>query len=222
MEFNQDTKNLIINIAVVAGIACGMNYVVMENPDRSLISWSVGLFVVAVLFWIWMRRDDVAEGREDALKAADEAAKQAEALAAKAEAEAKAQLNATKKEKVVKAEDLEDYTEDLEAAIEEVVSKDKVETAKSSPPKASGEPDDLSVVEGIGPKYRQALFDANITTYEQVAGMTPNQLEDIIKGAGMRRPASIETWAEQATYAAKGDWDGLEKFQKTLDGGRRK
>mgnify|MGYP006908370892 FL=1 len=107
MEFNQDTKNLIINIAVVAGIACGMNYVVMENPDRSLISWSVGLFVVAVLFWIWMRRDDVAEGREDALKAADEAAKQAEALAAKAEAEAKAQLNATKKEKVVKAEDLD-------------------------------------------------------------------------------------------------------------------
>mgnify|MGYP001035149878 CR=1 FL=1 len=43
----------------------------------------------------------------------------------------------------------------------------------------------------------------------------------LVSDAGMRRPRSIETWAEQAELAAKGDWDALEKLQDELSGGRR-
>jgi len=84
------------------------------------------------------------------------------------------------------------------------------------------EPDDLTKVEGIGPKYSAALISAGIATFSQLAESSMETLEKIVSDAGMRRPRSIETWAEQAELAAKGDWDALEKLQDELDGGRRK
>lgn len=83
------------------------------------------------------------------------------------------------------------------------------------------EPDDLERVEGIGPRYREALYAAGITEFEQLANMTLAEIEDIIQKAGMRRSASMPTWAEQAKLAAAGDWDALNALQSTLTAGRR-
>lgn len=82
-------------------------------------------------------------------------------------------------------------------------------------------PDDLKVIEGIGPKMEKALHAAGITTFAQLAGASEVQLNAAILAAGMRFAPTVPTWAEQASYAANGDFVGLETFQKTLVGGRK-
>jgi len=83
------------------------------------------------------------------------------------------------------------------------------------------EPDDLTRIEGIGPKYRDALIEADITTYARLANLSVEQIETIAQDAGMRRSASMATWAEQARLAANNDWDALDALQEQLSGGRR-
>jgi predicted flap endonuclease-1-like 5' DNA nuclease/cbb3-type cytochrome oxidase subunit 3 len=92
--------------------------------------------------------------------------------------------------------------------------------AKKSSKKAP-EGDDLTKLEGIGPYYRDVLHSAGITTFAQLATLTREAIDDIIKNANARRSLTTMSWTEQATLAAKGDWDGLEALQKTLAGGRK-
>jgi predicted flap endonuclease-1-like 5' DNA nuclease len=83
--------------------------------------------------------------------------------------------------------------------------------------------DDLTVVEGIGPKFNAALNAAGILTYTQLAATTPEQLREILNNAGYGRvPATYDTWAEQAGYLARGDRGGFDNYVKTLVSGRRR
>ena len=82
-------------------------------------------------------------------------------------------------------------------------------------------PDDLKIIEGIGPKMEKALQAAGISTFASLAAASEAQINAAVVAAGMRFAPSIPTWAEQASYAAKGDLAGLEAFQKTLVGGRK-
>lgn len=86
---------------------------------------------------------------------------------------------------------------------------------------ASGKPDDLTVVEGIGKKMAAALASAGINTYTKLSQATETELIAAIESAGMRFAPSLPTWPEQAAYAARGDWDGLRAFQKQLTSGRK-
>ncbi len=81
--------------------------------------------------------------------------------------------------------------------------------------------DDLTRIEGIGPKMSAALQAAGITTFAQLAQSSEDTLTAAVEAAGMRLAPSLSTWAEQATFAAKGDWDGLRQLQDTLVGGRK-
>lgn len=107
-------------------------------------------------------------------------------------------------------------------------SSSKQDTAKSaksankqSAKATTSDADDLKVVEGIGPKMEKALNAAGIMTFEQLSNTSEDVIKQAIEDAGMRFAPSLDTWAEQAEYAAKGDWDGLEKLQDDLTGGRR-
>jgi predicted flap endonuclease-1-like 5' DNA nuclease len=82
-------------------------------------------------------------------------------------------------------------------------------------------PDDLKVVEGIGPAIARLLGEQGITTFQQLAGTPVERLDEILTAANLRRLANPGTWPEQARYAAGGDWAGLERFQATLKGGLR-
>jgi len=82
-------------------------------------------------------------------------------------------------------------------------------------------PDDLKIIEGIGPKMEKALQAAGISTFAMLAGASETQIRAAITAAGMRFAPSVPTWAEQASYAANGDFVGLEAYQKTLVGGRK-
>jgi predicted flap endonuclease-1-like 5' DNA nuclease len=81
--------------------------------------------------------------------------------------------------------------------------------------------DDLTLIEGIGPKMSAALISANISTFAKLAEATEEQLRSAISAAGMRFSPSLPTWSQQATYAARGDFDGLRAYQQTLTAGRK-
>ncbi len=99
-----------------------------------------------------------------------------------------------------------------------------VETPAPAPNKkgkSKKEGDDLTLIEGIGPKMSQALIAAGVDTFAKIASKTEDELRAIIQAAGMSFSPSISTWAEQASYAARGDWEGLKSLQATLIAGRR-
>ena len=102
----------------------------------------------------------------------------------------------------------------------------KKEAEVTAAPKATAKPkaskkkgDDLTVIEGIGPKVAKTLADAGIATFIQLAAAKPAELQEILKDAGLRM-MDATSWPKQAKLAADGDMDGLKKLQDKLVGGR--
>ena len=108
-----------------------------------------------------------------------------------------------------------------EAPKEEVV---KEEAPKEEAPKATADAkeDDLTKIEGIGPKLKSIFHEAGIKTFADMAAKTADELREIMIAAGGNRYARFnpETWPAQAKLAAEGKWDELKKWQDELDGGR--
>ena len=75
--------------------------------------------------------------------------------------------------------------------------------------------DDLTLIFGIGPARFARLREAGITTFAALAIADIDQLHDILSGVG-GGIADVATWAEQASLAAKGDWEGFEAMQEQL------
>jgi len=95
--------------------------------------------------------------------------------------------------------------------------------AKAPQPEKAAAPDDLKVVEGIGPKIASVLRTAGVETFAQLAATDVDRLKEILEAAdpNLLRLADPTTWPEQASLAAGGDWAALEKLQDELKGGRR-
>lgn len=81
--------------------------------------------------------------------------------------------------------------------------------------------DDLTRIEGIGPKISGLLQEAGISTFADLAETGDDRLRDIMSEAGLAALADPATWAEQARLAAEGQWERLEALQNELKGGRR-
>ena len=94
----------------------------------------------------------------------------------------------------------------------------KVEVVEQ--PEAKQEVDDLVKIEGIGPKVAQVLTEAGISTFAAVANTKVEDIQQILKDAGLKM-MDASTWPAQAKLAATGDWDGLQKLQDKLSGGRK-
>jgi hypothetical protein len=101
----------------------------------------------------------------------------------------------------------------------EAVQTQNVEALLAEP--APGAPDDLKLVEGIGPKIAGILQAAGVTTFAQLAATDVSRLKQILADADFMAPANPGTWPEQAGLAAAGKWDELEALQDELKGGRR-
>ena len=82
---------------------------------------------------------------------------------------------------------------------------------------------DLTVVEGIGPKINELFNNAGIKTFVQLAAATVPQMRKILDDGGSRfRIANPSTWAQQAALAADNKWDALKKLQDALSAGLKK
>jgi large subunit ribosomal protein L21 len=83
------------------------------------------------------------------------------------------------------------------------------------------EADNLTKIEGIGPKVSIVLNEAGISTFEDLSNAKVEDLQKILGDAGLRM-MDPTTWPEQAKLAADGDWDTLKTLQDKLSGGRNK
>jgi len=80
-------------------------------------------------------------------------------------------------------------------------------------------PDDLTILEGVGPKIQKMLNAAGIFTFAQLAGTSVEKLKKVMEDANLRI-ADPTSWPEQARLAAAGDMAALKAYQDTLKGGR--
>ncbi len=82
-------------------------------------------------------------------------------------------------------------------------------------------PDDLTKIEGIGPKIKQLLHDDGILSFRSLADAAVTRIQSVLDAAGssysMHDPG---TWPEQSAMAADGKWDALKARQDELLGGK--
>lgn len=99
-------------------------------------------------------------------------------------------------------------------------SRQAMSAAAPAAPKAASTQDDLTKVEGIGPKIAGLFKDAGINTFAELAATEVEKMKEILAAAGKRYAIhNPETWAQQAQMAADGKWDELKAWQDELDGG---
>ncbi|MDO1499213.1 helix-hairpin-helix domain-containing protein [Winogradskyella maritima] len=80
--------------------------------------------------------------------------------------------------------------------------------------------DDLTKVEGIGPKAAEALVNAGIATYADLAKADPEKIKEILTEASSRMSHLDPTsWPKQAQMAADGKWEELKEWQDSVSGG---
>ena len=110
-----------------------------------------------------------------------------------------------------------------EAKVEEAAPEPVVETPAEpvvEKKAASGKPDDLKKIEGIGPKIMEHLNNGGIMSFEDLAKAEIPRLQEILDNAGPRyRMHNPGTWPEQSRLAADGNWDELKVLQDNLKGG---
>jgi predicted flap endonuclease-1-like 5' DNA nuclease len=84
-------------------------------------------------------------------------------------------------------------------------------------------PENLEIIEGIGPSIAHLMRSSGVGTFAKLAGMTIPALQAILDKGGPRfRVANPQTWAEQAGLAASNRWADLRKLQDELDAGVRR
>lgn len=76
--------------------------------------------------------------------------------------------------------------------------------------------DDLCRLKGVGPKFADALHALGFNRFDQLAHLTPTEIERLDSQLGaFRGRITRDRVAEQADYLARGDSDGFEqKFGK--------
>lgn len=81
--------------------------------------------------------------------------------------------------------------------------------------------DDLTVVEGIGPKISELCSGIGITTWRQLADTDVAELQSMLDAAGSRYSVHKPgTWPQQSALLANGEWDAFKTLTDQLDGGR--
>lgn len=88
-------------------------------------------------------------------------------------------------------------------------------------PAATEAADDLTKIEGIGPKSAEAFQAAGISSFAALAGKTAEELKAVLDAAeGNFGAMDPTTWPQQAQLAADGKWEELKSLQDELKGGR--
>lgn len=84
--------------------------------------------------------------------------------------------------------------------------------AQDALPGEEGSADDLLRLKGIGPKLAALLHARGIMRFEQLAKLTPEQVDDLDRDLGaFRGRLARDHVIDQAGYLARGDTDGFEQ-----------
>ena len=190
-----------------------IDFVIPSNDDASK---SIEIIMSKVT-------DAVAEGLAErrSEKASEKDENEAEATAVNApEAEAETPAKEVSKTEEPIVEVVKEEPAKPEATKEEVPEKEEAIVKEAEKKAEKAESDDLTKIEGIGPKAAEALVNAGLNTYEALAGGDPEKIKELLTEASSRLahldPAS---WPKQAKMAAEGLWDDLKEWQEKVKGG---
>jgi len=79
-------------------------------------------------------------------------------------------------------------------------------------PGASGPPDDLVLLKGVGPKFAELLNKRGIIKFAQISHLTADEIHRLDPTLGPFRGRLVrDRIVEQAHYLARGDIDGFEQ-----------
>ena len=109
---------------------------------------------------------------------------------------------------------------DEERATDMEASRGPVSIQTEAPAAPDQTPDNLVLIEGIGPKIASLLAANGITTFAHLAATPASLIKETLDREGLHM-ADPTTWPEQARLAAAGDWDGLNALQDRLKAGRQ-
>ena len=102
-------------------------------------------------------------------------------------------------------------TDEVAAAATDVTGDILHAPVHSNLPGASGPPDDLRKLKGVGPKFAEILNERGIIRFEQLARLSPDEVERLDTTLGAFRGRLMrDRVTEQADYLARGDFDGFE------------
>jgi len=184
-----------------------VDYLIPSNDDASK---SIDIIMTQVT-------DAIAEGlaeRKSEKQGEKEGKEEAEAL--KKEAAPKAEVK-----QAAKAEPVAKQTAAVEEKVEVAQKEEpKKEAKKKAAPKKEAKADDLTKIEGVGPKAAEALTNAGLDTFAKVAKSKADKMKEILTEASSRMAHLDPTsWPKQAKMAADGKWDELKEWQDNTKGG---
>lgn len=188
---NSNVKAMMAVTFLVLGLFTGTNYMVDREVGTNWLMWTIVLLSGALLFWLWMMREEgsTEETIEESLDAAEETLKR---LETKVEAAQAAPVPSAEPEVAAVEEPVAEETEPVAA---------RPSASKSAT--SSNEPDDLTLIDGIGPKSAAILVDADVDTFAKLAAMSEDEIVDTIRAGGGRKSASMSTWADKAKALAE-------------------
>ena len=177
-----------------------IDYVIPSNDDASK---SIDIIMSKVTA-------AVAEGLSE---------RRSEKAAEKQEKEAEAKTAAAPAPKAEKPAEEAPKAEPAKEAVKQEPAKAEAKKEKA-PKKEEAKADDLTKIEGIGPKAAEALANAGMSTYEALAEGDPEKIKELLTEASSRL-AHLDpgSWPKQAKMAAEGKWDELKEWQDKVKGG---
>ncbi|WP_297702919.1 30S ribosomal protein S2 [uncultured Eudoraea sp.] len=195
-----------------------INYVIPSNDDASK-SIDVILTEVtnAIAAGLEERKSEKQSEKEGGTE--ETTAKAETAVIEKAEEEKVAVVKAPKEEKaetVVEKDAPKQTKEDIAPVTEK---KEKAAVKKT----AKVDSDNLTKIEGIGPKAAEALTKAGIDSYAKLAKVNAEKIKEVLTEASSRMAhLDPDSWPKQAKMAADGNWDELKDWQDKAKGGVEK
>jgi ribosomal protein S6 len=123
----------------------------------------------------------------------------------------------TKRPASAKRDDEETDANVTTDATEEVVS----EVVAADDTAAQVVTDDITIVEGLGPKAAEALVAAGVDTFAKLASATKEEVDTILAASASKvQHLDATTWGAQAALAAAGKMDELKAMQAELTNGK--
>ncbi|HHO55215.1 MAG TPA: 30S ribosomal protein S1 [Trueperaceae bacterium] len=113
-------------------------------------------------------------------------------------------------------------TETSSESVAEEVKTETVESTAKATTEAKTETtsDDLTRIEGIGPKMSAALIAQGINTFKKLESSDVETLKTALANEGIKFAPSTGTWAKQAEYLVNGDEEGFKEYTDYLVAGR--
>lgn len=129
-----------------------------------------------------------------------------------------ADLEKQNRDGLTRAEVAETRVRELESFLTE-----KEQEVATLSARANAMQDDLSFLDGIGPKVSAVLRFAGITSFSRLASTDMDRIREVLKAENpnLLRLTDPSTWPEQARMAADGDWEALSALQNDLKSARR-